>query len=114
MGYRLNIDKLEHGALSNIYYGSKLFGYEESSDQLSYIYLLSLGKIDVDTYFDYSANIEIPLNLREFIIFINLYNLDLNKYVKEKDYIINIPEIQKEVVGVDIINDNAIYIISWC
>lgn len=113
MGYRLNIDKLQEGKLNNIYYGTKLFGYEQLSNQLSYVYLLSLGKIDVDTYFDYSNNIEIPLNLKEFIIFINLYNQDLNKYIENKDSFINLPEIQKEISGIDIINDNEIYVISW-
>ena len=42
MGYRLNIDKLEGGQLENVYYGTKLYGYKDESNFISFKYLLTI------------------------------------------------------------------------
>lgn len=89
MGYRLDIFKIEENEkfdkeIKNIYYGTKLFGYVEEEELLSYMYLKSVGKLNGDEYFDYSSDISIPLNQIELTIFLNLYNIDLKKYNKIK------------------------------
>ena len=116
MGYRLNIDELKEGCLEHVYYGTKLYGYKDESNFISFKYLLTLGKIDETTLFDYSNYFEIPLTSRELYVFLNLYNLDVNQYsdyIKEKDSFLNIPEIENIL---NKIKDEyyGCYIISWC
>ena len=54
MGYRLDIHKVVNTEkIDNIYYGTKLYGYKDKSNFLSYIYLVSIGKMDYEEFFDY-------------------------------------------------------------
>ena len=115
MGYRLNIDELKKGCLENVYYGTKLYGYKDESNFISFKYLLTLGKIDEDTLFDYSSDFEIPLNSRELYVFLILYNLDMNQYsdyIDEKDSFLNVIEIKNLL---NKIKDEyyGCYVISW-
>ena len=109
MGYRLDINKLNKGKLENVFYGTKLFGYHDESEFLSYMYLISIGKLEKNEYFDYCF----ALNKKEFTIFCYLYNIDINKFY-EKDVFINAEEIQKELLDNIEEYDNEIYVIGWC
>lgn len=116
MGYRLNIDELKKGCLENVYYGTKLYGYKDESNFISFKYLLTLGKITEDTVFDYSSDFEISLNSRELYVFLILYNLDMNQYsdyIDEKDSFLNVIEIKNLL---NKIKDEyyGCYVISWC
>ena len=128
MGYRLNIEKItinEHfdKEIKTIYYGTKLYGYVENEDLLSYLYLVSTGKCINDYYFDYGSSIEIPLNKKELTIFLNLYSMDLDNsnlgYYenKEKGWFLKEPniieELYKEPEGQIPKDFYATYIISW-
>lgn len=122
MGYRLNIDKIENGKIKNIYYGTKLYGYCDEADLLSFIYLNSIGKVDYDQYFNYGSSIEITLDQREFTIFANLYELDLKNipteiwgghYEEDFDFL-SIKEIADELLdSLDDYRDDWNYLISW-
>ena len=117
MGYRLDIHKLENGQTKNIFYGTKLFGYRDESKFLSYMYLVSIGKLEKDEFFDYGSGQNFALNKKEFTIFCYLYNIDMNKfyeYSDKKDIFINTEEIQKELLDDIDEYDNEIYIIGWC
>lgn len=115
MGYRLNIDVVKEDCLENVYYGTKLYGYKDKSNFISFKYLLTLGKIDEDTLFAYSSDIEIPLTSRELYVFLYLYNLDMNNYcdyIKEKDDFLKIDEIKELLTKIK--NEYfGCYIISW-
>lgn len=116
MGYRLDIHKIENQEIVQLYYGTKLYGYVDEEKFLSFMYLISIGKLAPDTYFDYGTSCEFALNRNEFTIFCQLYNIDMNKYYQfklEKDGFIQIPEIQKEL-STSINDKNQIYIIGWC
>ena len=115
MGYRLDIHKLENGQTKNIFYGTKLFGYRDESEFLSYMYLVSIGKLEKDEFFNYGSKQNFALNKKEFTIFCYLYNIDMNKFYKdEKDVFINTKEIQEELLDDIKEYDNEIYIIGWC
>ena len=90
MGYRLGIIEKKES-----YYGTKLFGYEEHSKLESFKYLMELGKVEEDDYFDYSTNQSITLSDTEFREFIKLYNEDLNNFCEFNNEFINDKEIQK-------------------
>lgn len=120
MGYRLNIYKIKENEnfdkeIKDIYYGTKLFGYTDPEELLSYIYLKSTGKLNGDEYFDYSSDISIPLNQIELTIFLNLYNIDLiriNKETKEK-FLEQLP-IKKELIkNINEFNPGITYLIEW-
>lgn len=72
MGYRLCV---EDGA--NEFYGTKLYGYTDHVDFLSYKYLVKIGKADGDEIYDYGIGNEIVLTADEFKKFIAFYNFDL-------------------------------------
>lgn len=121
MGYRLEIRKITgdgDNEIKNIFYGTKLYGYEDYTDLLSAIYLYSIGKIEKDDYFNYGTNHLICLNKKEFTIFCNLYNIDMekNQFEDEKNnWFINQEEIQKEMYeGIRYGYDNEVYLLSWC
>lgn len=118
MGYRLDINKIENGEIKNIYYGTKLYGYEHENEFLSYMYLISIGKLEKEEYFNYSSNQNFALNRKEFTIFCYLYNIDMNKFYEygngKKNIFINEEEIQKELMTDIQEYDNQIYIIGWC
>lgn len=122
MGYRLDIHKvINTEKTENIYYGTKLYGYEDESNFLSYIYLVSIGKMDYDEFFDYGSNQFICLNKKEFTIFCNLYSKDLaysDFNTEEKqidpDWFTNQIEIKKELMQDISEYDNEVYILSWC
>lgn len=115
MGYRLDIHKLENGQTKNIFYGTKLFGYRDESEFLSYMYLVSIGKLEKDEFFNYGSEQNFALNKKEFTIFCYLYNIDMNNNFKdEKDVFINTKEIQEELLDDIKEYDNEIYIIGWC
>ena len=99
MGYRLDIGKIEDQEYKNIYYGTKLYGYQlELSQSLSYEFLKTIHKFNGEEYFDYGCDNEIILNYEELCLFLKLYNIDYNKfpYSKEqkKDLFINQLEIK--------------------
>lgn len=120
MGYRLDIFKIEENEkfdkeIKNIYYGTKLFGYEEEEKLLSYMYLKSAGKLNGDEFFDYSSDISIPLNQVELTIFLNLYNIDFKKYNEtEQNYILEQEKIKKELLeDINDFNPAITYLIEW-
>ena len=56
MGYRLDIYKIKENEnfkkeVKSIYYGTKLFGYADKEELLSYMYLRSIGKLDGKEFF---------------------------------------------------------------
>ena len=119
MGLRLNIsyiteDKNFDNVIKQGYYGTKYFGYEADEDSLSFKYLVSIGKLekdDIDRFY-YNNDFKIPLNFNEFLIFVNLYNLDLNNRINnfsnDLNYFINDEEIKKLIE-----NEYLIYILEW-
>lgn len=123
MGYRLEIKKIvetDNSELKiiDIFYGTKLYGYEEENTLLSYIYLVSIGKLEHDEYFGYNSNQMICLNKKEFTIFSYLYNMDYNNYKtpyeKKIDDFINQESIKQELLDDIREYDNYVYLISWC
>lgn len=72
MGYRLGIRDGLHE-----FYGTKLYGYTDHTDFLSYKYLIEIGKADGEEFYDYGCENEIVLNSEEFKKFVALYNFDL-------------------------------------
>lgn len=72
MGYRLSIDD---GV--NKFYGTKLYGYTDHTDFLSYEYLVEIGKADGTEFYDDGIENEIVLDSEQFKKFISLYNFDL-------------------------------------
>ena len=118
MGYRLDIGKIKEDKIEPLYYGTKLYGYGDEEEFISYLYLISIGKLKGDEYFNYGSGIQFALNKKEFTIFCNLYNIDMNNhydYSNEKDIFINDETIQNELMT-DILDykNNEIYIIGWC
>ena len=93
MGYRLNIDFLQCDDIpytyKELYYGTKLYGYNlDLEDSLSYDYLKTLGLFNGNEYFDYSFKNLVALNYKQLKIFLELYNIDYNKYgfmIEEQD-----------------------------
>ena len=59
MGYRLNIDELEKGCLENVYYGTKLYGYKDESNFMSFKYLLTSIKL----FLEIDKLLTIPLSV---------------------------------------------------
>lgn len=97
MGYRLciddNIQKID-------YYGTKLYGYFgafafEMDFMSSVKYLLSINKIEDNSYFDYGSNIEVELTAEEFNTFIKLYSEDYQKYTGTNYCMVNDSEIKE-------------------
>ena len=128
MGYRLDIYKVAENKetfkkeVTNVYYGTKLYGYEDEKSLLSFMYLKSIGKVDGDEYFNYGSSISIPLNKLELTIFLNLYSIDLDNADKEyyKDYEIGWFLKQKEISCLlldtleDVSDRYITYLIEWC
>lgn len=117
MGYRLDIYKVEGNEIKTLFYGTKLYGYHDESEFLSYIYLVSIGKLEKDEMFDYGAGQRFALNKKEFTIFCHLYNIDMNKYYafsNAKDIFIESDVIKNELMTSLTLYDNEIYIIEWC
>lgn len=80
MGYRLGIYvKEDYDKITNKYYRTKYYGYEDLEESLSYEFLQCINKFDGDEYFGYSADNEIVLNNKEFKLFCKLYDLDFKK-----------------------------------
>ena len=105
MGYRLGIDKID-----NVFYNTKLYGYQDVTELKSYQYLKELGLIDNDYWCAYE-NVEIIIDWRYIKKFIELYNDDMNNYRNlEKDWFINQPEI-KEILKNEKPCD---YRLDWC
>lgn len=124
MGYRLNIYKIKENEKTYenefkiIYYGTKLYGYNDHEKFLSYIYLVSIGKLEYDSYFDYCEENKLILNKKELTIFINLYMEDYFKYCNWKHTKKEIKEKFKKVLEEclnDINEDNLkdYYLIYW-
>lgn len=111
MGYRLGVKTIdENDNIKDIYYGTKLYGYVDEQDLLSFKYLVILNKLDEDAYFNYGASHRIFLTYDEFKLFIYLYNEDLKKYRSE--YFKNEPDntFLKEFYNLD---DECMYILEW-
>ena len=129
MGYRIQIEKVTINEnwdkeIKNVYYGTKLYGYVENKELISFMYLVSIGKCPEDYYFDYNSSIEIPLNKKELTIFLTLYSMDLDNsklgYYKDKKkgWFLETPEIKEELLKE--LPDGKLpkgyydtYIISW-
>ena len=120
MGYRLNVRKMneeEKDKIINVYYGTKLYGYTTEEELISYMYLVSIGKLEHDEFFAYSSNQFFALNKKEFTIFCYLYNIDMEKNVflsEKNNWFINQKEIQNELMYDINEYDNTVYLISWC
>lgn len=87
MGYRLNVLDAQHPELE--FYGTKLYGYVADETKLpSCKYLISLGKVDDDTIWDYSCENETQLTAKEFKTFFSLYEEDFfaQMHIRLKDY----------------------------
>lgn len=117
MGYRLYIQKYNKEGTC-LFYGTKLYGYIDHDDFLSFIYLVSIGKLEKDsTFYDCDYN-TLFLNKKELTIFLNLYLQDLKKsdYYKAGESEKQFEKIIKEETLSDIYDDNMEdnYIISWC
>ena len=74
MGYRLDINYLDNEMeVKNIYYGTKLYGYNLELDKsLSYQFLKTIHKFTGEEYFDYNCYNEIILNTFSSISFSSL------------------------------------------
>lgn len=78
MGYRPTFKCLDNSGLE--FYGTKLYGYCNELDCLSYRYLCDIGKFNHDEmYWGYGADNEITLNDTQFYIFASLYEEDMKK-----------------------------------
>ena len=79
MGYRLDINYLDNEMeVKNIYYGTKLYGYNLELDKsLSYQFLKTIHKFTGEEYFDYNCYNEIILNYEELCLFLELYNITI-------------------------------------
>lgn len=83
------------------------------------MYLISIGKLEKDEFFNYGSNQQFALNKKEFTIFCYLYNIDYEKVCKKylgqgENYFLNCEEIKNELMNDINDYDNEIYIISWC
>jgi hypothetical protein len=77
MGYRLGIYvKEDYDKITNKYYGTKYYGYEDLEESLSYKFLQCINKFDGNEWFDYGEYNDIALNKKEFELFCKLYDLD--------------------------------------
>lgn len=87
MGYRLTIKDL--GSPQIEFTGTKLYGYCDTQELLSFQYLKEIGKFTEEMEFEigYEEN-RITLNAIQFNIFISLYNRDfvINKGIPLTDY----------------------------
>lgn len=105
MGYRMSVND---GV--NNFYGTKLYGYTDHTDFLSYKYLLEIGKADGSEFYDYCCENEVVLSAEEFKKFIALYNFDL--FYSNTGYgtcnVFEYPEIRK------LVNTKFDKVISWC
>ena len=62
MGYRLDIGIIEKQEYKNLYYGTKLYGYQlDLTESLSYEFLRTIHKFNGEEYFDYGFYNEIIL-----------------------------------------------------
>ena len=116
MGYRLDINYIDDNEIKNIYYGTKLYGYNlDLDDSLSYKFLKTIHKFDGDEYFDYCCDNTIILNYDELCLFLELYNIDFNKYYdfdhKDDDFI-NQKEINDILINVGKY-ENYNFLIRW-
>lgn len=121
MGYRLDIGIIEKQEYKNLYYGTKLYGYQlDLTESLSYEFLRTIHKFNGEEYgeeyFDYGFDNEIILNYEELCLFLKLYNIDYNKFPlskeQEKDLFINSPEINELLINVEKY-EYSNFIVSW-
>ena len=105
MGYRLNIQKC-----TDIFGGTKLFGYCDERKLESYQYLMEKKYIDEDWVFGYGCDARIILPKDDFIEFLTFYIEDLKTYGTYTD-----DDIEK--MGLYDIknnaNQNCDYVIHW-
>ncbi len=80
MGYRPDIIDVENPMLR--FYGTKLYGYVDTSDLPSCNYLKFLGKIDNDEEWLGGCGPDITLTAKEFRTFMELYEKDFDQYGK--------------------------------
>ena len=118
MGYRLDINYIgDEREVKNLYYGSKLYGYDLELDKsLSYKFLKAIHKFSSEEYFDYGCYNEITLNYEELCLFLELYNIDYNKfseYKKQDDQFLEQTEIKDLFTNVGKYED-FIFIVGWC
>lgn len=74
MGYRIDITDV---VTKTNYYGTKHYGYAKCGDEHqleSFKYLVSIGKMKGDEYFEYGCENACVLNAEQFRRFIELYN----------------------------------------
>lgn len=118
MGYRLDINRINHEMeVKNIYYGTKLYGYTLELDKsLSYKFLKTIHKFTGEEYFDYGYYNKVILNYEELCLFLELYNIDYNKfyqYKKEDNEFLEQNEIKDLFTNVGKYED-LIFIVGWC
>ena len=112
MGYRLNVEMV--GESSPKYYGTKLYGYDDETKLKSYQWLIENGYLDANEEYvwDYCYDNPILMRAKDFKIFAELYNEDVNKFIPEllKDYFIKDKEIQQFLQ----LRDWELIVVSWC
>lgn len=120
MGYRLDINYLElydENEVKNLYYGTKLYGYNLDLDEsLSYKFLKTIHKFTGEECFDYGCYNEVILNYEELCLFLELYNIDYNKfyeYKKEDNEFLKEKEIKDLFINVGKYEDLN-FIVGWC
>lgn len=120
MGYRLDINYLElydESEVKNLYYGTKLYGYNlELDESLSYKFLKIIHKFTGEEDFDYGCYNEVILNYEELCLFLELYNIDYNKfseYKKEDNEFLEQKEIKDLFTNVGKYEDLN-FIVGWC
>lgn len=120
MGYRLDINYLDlynENEVKNLYYGTKLYGYNLELDKsLSYKFLKTIHKFSGEEYFDYGDYNEIILNYEELCLFLELYNIDYNnfyEYKKEDNEFLEQKEIKDLFTNVGKYEDLN-FIVGWC
>lgn len=120
MGYRLDINYLDlydECEVKNIYYGTKLYGYNLELDKsLSYKFLKTIHKFTGEEYFDYGDYNEIILNYEELCLFLELYNIDYNnfyEYKKQDNEFLEQTEIKDLFTNVGKYEDLN-FIVGWC
>lgn len=118
MGYRLDINYIGEGLeVKNLYYGTKLYGYTlDLNESLSYKFLKTIHKFTGDEIFDYNCYNEITLNYEELCLFLELYNIDYNKfygYKKQDNEFLEQEEIDDLFTNVGQYEDLN-FIVGWC
>lgn len=111
MGYRLEVSKI-----TQVFYGTKLFGNYENEELKSYKWLQDNGYIDYDEYFYFGYGFEgnIVMDVKDFKEFAKVYNDDLNRLEKDykwfkKDVFIN----EKAIKKIFKMRDYEKIMISW-